>query len=211
LVTCRSALADRKLLDYNQSGVFTKDEERLQMATRKSLAGQKTDRRVGRQWLTIRVSPEVRRELEDAARFSGRSISAEAEQRVEAGLAGERHFTEVLAQAAGVQGSALLELVAYVVRQEGDWLDDATAFAAVRKRIDFLLDAVAPPARPTPPGEPEGDPFASPEFTEVVALLARLFKLNPNAVWYRWGGDLQKRLGGDVTRRIMHWVAERQV
>jgi hypothetical protein len=178
------------------------------MATRKSLAGQKTDRRVGRQWLTIRVSPDVRRALEDAAAFSGRSISSEAEQRVEAGLAGERHFTEVLAQVAGVQGSALLELIGHMMRQQGDWLDDASAFSTMRRRIDLLLDAVAPPA---PPGDAQGDPWASPEVAEVEALLARLFKLNPNAVWFRWAGDLQDRLGVDVTRRIMRWVAGRQI
>jgi hypothetical protein len=200
LVNYAKALASRKLLVYNWSGVFTNDEERIQMATRKSLAGQKTDKRMGRQWLTIRVSPDVRRALEDAAKFSGRAISAEAEQCVEAGLQGERHFTQILVQVAGEQGSAFLEIVAYMMRQQ-DWLDDATAFATMRKRINLVLDAVAPA------GEAQAEESAD---AEVEALLARLFKQNPSALWFRWAVDLKDRFGSDATRRIMRWIAGRQ-
>jgi hypothetical protein len=172
------------------------------MATKKSLAGQKTDRRMGRQWLSIRCSPDTKRALEQATKLSGRSLSAEAELLVEAGLAGERHFEAALAHVAGEQGAGLLELTAYLMKQQGDFLDDAESFATVRRQINCLLDAVAPP------DEPDGDERAD---DEVEALLGKLFRLSPSAPWMRWAIHLmEKRLGRDAARRIMRWVAARR-
>jgi hypothetical protein len=165
--------------------------------TRGSLAGQKT----GRQWLTVRVSPDVRRALEEAAARSGRAISSEAEHALERALRDERSFDDNLVYVFGRQGGALLEVIGFMMRQRGDWLDDPAAFAAMRRRVDLVFDAVAPAGVVPADGSVDAD---------VEALLGRLFRVNPNAVWFRWAIHLHERLGAGAATRIMRWIAGRQ-
>jgi hypothetical protein len=151
--------------------------------------------------MTIRVSPDVRRDLGEAATRSGRAISNEAEHRLEQALRDERSFDDNLAYVFGVQGAGLLEVVGFLMRRRGDWIDDAQAFADMRRRVDLVLDAVAPAGAAQAEAAVDG---------EVEALLGKLFRLSPSAIWFRWSVHLRERLGSGAVTRIMKWLAGRQ-
>jgi hypothetical protein len=168
--------------------------------TRKSHRGQKPGK-AAKQWMSLAVSPLLRTALDEAAAISGRTISAEAAHRLELALQREAQVDLTLAHLFGDQGGALMELLAYMAHGQGDWLSDAQAYANMRRRIDLLLDVVAPPS------ETQADESAD---ADVEALLGKLFRTNPTAAWFRWAVGLQGRLGSDATRRIMRWLAGRQ-
>jgi hypothetical protein len=159
--------------------------------------GQKT----ARHWLSIRISQAMREHLGEAANRTGRSLSAEAETRLERTLQGEGSFQETLDYVAGRQGGALVEILAFLMRRGGDWLDDPDAYADMRRKLEVILDLAAPgEALPTPTPAAEA---------EAIELLEKLFSVNPSALWFRWSLQLQRRLGPQATKRIMQRIIAR--
>jgi len=154
-----------------------------------------------RRGLSLRVSRRVRELLEAASRQSGRSLSQEAELRLEQALQDERSFQDNLDYVFGSQGAALLGLIGFLMRQEGDWLDEPLAYATMRRRIELILDAAAPA------GEARAADSAAD--ADVMRLLRQLFSVSPNAVWFRWHLYLRERLGNDAVGRIARWLAAR--
>jgi hypothetical protein len=151
--------------------------------------------------MSLHVSPQLYQALAEAARLSGKALSAEATFQLERVMEREAQVDRTLDALFGSQAGALMELLAFLARGQGDWLNDAQAYADMRLRITTLLDAVAPP------GAAQGNLSAE---TQVELLLGRLFRSNPDAIWFRWATALHGRLGSDVTRRIMLWLAGRQ-
>jgi hypothetical protein len=173
------------------------------MVTKKELPRRRSfalaDERHG---LSLRVSRRVREQLEAASRMSGRSLSQEAELRLESALQDERSFRDNLDYVFGRQGSAVLQMIGFLMREEGDWLDDASAFEAMRYRIHYILKAVGPPETP---------PVEDPKILRAPRqLLQRLFAQSPDPVWFRWSIELRERLGPAVVARVGKWLAARQ-
>jgi hypothetical protein len=150
--------------------------------------------------MTIRLSEDARRELTASAARKGKAVSAEAAERLEYSLRDEWLFSDTMALVFGSQGAAVLEVVGYLMKLEGDWLESAQSFANMRRRIELILDAVAP--------KPEVTPDSAVE-PELIALLRRLFAGHPSAVWYRWHLRLRDLLGPGPVTRIIHWLAAR--
>jgi hypothetical protein len=151
--------------------------------------------------LSLRVSREARQRLDEAVAASGRSISAEAELRLEMALREERTLGDTLELAFGRQGAAVLEIIGHVMRQEGDWLDEPERFDRVYNKIKTILGAVAPTDY-----FPEEDAAAR---NQVVILLHHLFGPElPGPAWIRQAVRLRERLGPAASQRAMLFTGE---
>jgi hypothetical protein len=148
--------------------------------------------------LAFRVAPEIHQRLEEASRASGRSIAQEAELKIEQALRDERGFRENLTFCFGSHGSAVLEMIGFLMRERGDWIDDPSAFDDVKRQVDTIFAAIKPPGEPTERILDAGH--------TAVAFLGRLFSVNPNAVYFRWHLQLRERLGSAAVKRIMTWL-----
>lgn len=153
--------------------------------------------------LSFRVSHAVQQRLAAESAASGRSIAQEAELRLEQALCDERSFNENLTHVFGDNGSAVLQLIGFLMRQSGDWIDDPTAYARIRRQVDVILDAVKPPGEPAPRILDAG--------VEAVTLLGQLFSVSPNAVFLRWSIELRRLLGPAAPGRIAAWLASVRV
>ena len=159
-----------------------------------------SDAAPARHGMSFRVSQAVRQALVAASEQSGRSISQEAELRLEMALRDERGFRDNLDHVFGPQGAAVLQMIGFLMRQDGDWIEDPMKFALMRRRIGLILDAIQPPEVPS---IVEGELGA---LGDVRQIFHQLFARNPNAVWLRWHLELRERLGDAAVGRIMRWL-----
>lgn len=126
--------------------------------TEKDRKGRMVEKRQGRppkpegekrQQIGVRVSPELKSQLEAVAGANGRSVAQEAEFR----LAESFELDELLG--GGKTKAFLVELAVQIGRAEdvtgNPWRDDATTYWAARKLVEDALDR----ARPTPPNYAE--------------------------------------------------------
>jgi hypothetical protein len=143
---------------------------------------------------TMRITQTMRDKLEVAARQSGRSVSEEAQIRLENN---ERTFRDGLVHVFGRQWAGVLLLSSYLMRQEGDWLDDPRAFMRARNRLGALLSILEPPGTPREPrwGLDEDG------LEVVVPIVTR----KPTAAWLRTHAEIRELLGDSAMHRLWDW------
>jgi hypothetical protein len=159
--------------------------------------------------LSLRVTPETKLSLEVAATTSGRSLSQEAEFRLEQSFRPARFRAEILETAFGPQGAALMLLLGRLMRHspgyrnvsiESDWLDDPDAFAHAETEIQTALSVLRPPGDPLPQTMPHAKNMA--EMTMRDLAEAADDQRYPRT----WAADLREGLGTAVVRRLERWV-----
>jgi TraY domain len=154
---------------------------------------------------TFRLTTRVRRELEKLAKASGRSLSEEAQRRIEIGLLAQHALPSGLDLAFGYQTSALLLLIGDLEgageRLELDWINDPAKFADMRGKVDLLFDTFAPYG---PPAE------MSPETAAAARqLLHRLLAKAPHPLYKDWARERCLRLGDTAVTRAMLRLEDR--
>jgi uncharacterized protein (DUF1778 family) len=168
--------------------------------------------------LSVRVSPELRDQIEKAAQQSGRSLTQETEIRLQASFAADRHLMDALDLAFGRQLAGLLTLLAHVMRQAGrsagfrstntldgaeDWMLNAYASDQAIAAANTVLEAVRPEGDASPPATAAYSQFPGLDFDPVVPYLV--------AVAYPGSGisDNMKRIGAEVREKLGDAVADR--
>ncbi|UYO37483.1 hypothetical protein KQX62_12010 [Rhodopseudomonas palustris] len=124
--------------------------------------------------LNMRTTFEVRQQLENAARNSGRSLTQEAEYRIDRTFQTERLLSDVLSLAYGPRlaglllaiGDAAKDTVVSISLNKLDdvtgmkWVDDPSAYDQVAKAVSEIVEAFRPEGEiPEPgaiPAPPEG-------------------------------------------------------
>ena len=135
--------------------------------------------------LGLRVTPEIKRRLDESAIASGRSQSQEAELRLEQSFREEDLLPSLLAAAYGPQCAALVLMIARAMHQAGtsagfmktftldgsvNWVEEPHAFKMARQAAERILDRATPLGNPVPP--PAFKPL--PEVGEQAAEWAAL-------------------------------------
>jgi hypothetical protein len=109
--------------------------------------------------LGIRASASLKDQLFAAATRNGRSLSAEAEIRLELSFATEAVAADAqrlgLELAYGADGSRLIQLLGRLVAAEprtfgSEWMRNPTAFALIERQIDYALERQRPKGDPEP-------------------------------------------------------------
>jgi TraY domain len=114
--------------------------------------------------LGFRVTPQLKRKLEEASAANGRSQSQEAEMRLEQSFGHQELLPQVLALAYGRQLAALLLMLGEMLRR-GNWLESPYGFDQSVKGVNFLLKALRPPGEIVlPPMAFEKGPPGTPPF-----------------------------------------------
>ena len=142
--------------------------------------------------VTFRITKTMRDALETASRLNGRSISQEAEFRMEHS---ERAFKDALVHAYGRQGAGVIELIGRLMQGEGDWLEDRHAFMRVCNRINAVLYWLRAEDAPRPQNvtyKPEED----------IPGLAPITARKPTAAWLRANTELRELLGDPAMQRL---------
>jgi hypothetical protein len=137
----------------------------MDLPTRKKRGGRPPRRKVqpgDRVPLSLRVSPEIKQNIDHASEVSGRSQSQEVEFRIEHSFTRENLLNDALALRHGPQGAAVLMAVSDALRlvtmfaggaliDEGGewslddcWLDDARCYEAAAKAITLVLRGLHP-------------------------------------------------------------------
>ena len=106
--------------------------------------------------LSIRITPALRTRLVSAAAANGRSITQEAELRLEQTVDQERSLVDALELGFGRQVAAVMLTIGYVIkgmqpdRRPGDigWLSDPEVFREIIDSINLLLQAIDPHPHP---------------------------------------------------------------
>jgi hypothetical protein len=114
--------------------------------------------------LGLKVTPEIKAKLDEAARHSGRTQSQEAELRLTESFRDQEIIERTLALAYGEQLTAIVLTLATVLKEGGptwgffstseaskDWLADPYAFDQAARAIDRILDAMRPEGDPATP------------------------------------------------------------
>jgi hypothetical protein len=157
--------------------------------------------------LGFRVTPEMKRRVEDVANASGRSISQEAELRLERSFEQQRLLPEALELAYGDELAGVLiaiaeamndaRLHARIVTDEDyrTWLEDGFAFDAAVAAAQIVFEAL----RPAGSTKNAASPRTSAEIAQVSAkrLLQRL--LDDDATN---AGEARRLLGPAVVKRL---------
>jgi TraY domain len=156
-------------------------------------------------------SPSIlKAKLEQAAKASGRSLSTEAQFRLEQSFRGETGLYEALQLAFGKQGSEFLLLLGRALRNapffisltpEDDWLSNPSAYAAAACQIELILEVLRPPgdAVPAIPAQAE---------EQAARLLWGLGgSAPPNTPLAAWGQAAREALGPAVAARAAAWSA----
>jgi hypothetical protein len=121
--------------------------------------------------ISVRITPKMRAQLEDISNENGRSMSQEAELRLERSLERQHLLSEVLTLAYGPRIAGLLLLTGYamdvaVVNSRGgqsgeDWADDPAASQSVAETLRLIADLLPMAnARQDQPGKESAAEFA---------------------------------------------------
>jgi hypothetical protein len=115
--------------------------------------------------LGLRVTPEIKDALDNAAQRNSRTQSQEAELRIEATFRSEQQLSQGLELVYGKRIAGLLTLLGHVLRDVGpmacnvatlsaevdpDWLSNPFAIDQAEKAINFIFDAIRPEGDPLP-------------------------------------------------------------
>ena len=120
--------------------------------------------------LSMRITPQIRERLVAGAEINGRSITQEAEFRLEQSFGQQSLFDEVLDLAYGPRVAAFLRLIGRILTDTGphaaykktgkletaiNWISDAFAFDQAEKAVLLALEAFRPNGDKTPPPQPD--------------------------------------------------------
>jgi hypothetical protein len=115
--------------------------------------------------LGLRVTPEIKDALDNAAQRNSRTQSQEAELRIEATFRAEQQLSQGLELVYGRRIAGLLTLLGHVLRDVGpmahsvaalsievdpDWLSSPFAVDQAEKAISLIFDAIRPEGDPLP-------------------------------------------------------------
>jgi hypothetical protein len=163
--------------------------------------------------LGLRVTPELKERLDNAAKETGRSQSQEAELRLERTFREGDLLPELMAATFGAKLAALLMVVGDAMSAVGptvahidtqtpegaeDWLNNPVAFDQAVKAARTVLDAMAPAGQTTP---------RSPKVS-IAEGYARFYlniasgQQSMTGARGRWGNAVQVMLGNDLVDRI---------
>jgi hypothetical protein len=166
--------------------------------------------------LSVRISPELRDQMEKAAQQSERSLTQETELRLQLSFAADRHLMDALALAFGEPLSALLLLIGRVMNTTGrsagfsatntlegaeDWVSNGFAYDQAVEAANAILEAA----------RPEGDAASSAFLSGLdlgvgMAMPYLTAVADPNAGitanLQRIGRETRERLGDEVADRI---------
>jgi len=106
--------------------------------------------------LSIRITPALRARLLSAAAANGRSVTQEAELRLEQSVDQERSLIDALELGFGRQVAGLMLAIGYLIkdvppaRRPGDigWLSNPEVLRAIVESINLLLQAIDPNPHP---------------------------------------------------------------
>jgi predicted transcriptional regulator len=169
--------------------------------------------------LGLRVTPEIKKRLDDAAKDNGRSQSQEAEMRLEHTFTATNAVLDALDLAYGRRLTGLLLAMAHAAQLTGtravfvsqanitggeDWMSDPYAYDQAVKAIEVLLEAYRPAGKvripPPQPGLPEaayarlGEGFAQELLEAVNQTGGRLVREDiAQAIQARAGATERKR------------------
>jgi hypothetical protein len=113
----------------------------------------------------MRITSDLWHRLDHHARASGRSLSAEAEFRLERSFQEQDLLDQVLTLAYGRQTAGLVEALGRTIWetvfaasrpakslvQSEDWLSDPRVFAAVEEAVDIIFECLRPAGDAEPP------------------------------------------------------------
>lgn len=165
--------------------------------------------------LGLKVTPEIKRRLEIAAKSSGRTQSQEAEARIEQSFKQQEQAELFSDLYFGRELSGLLELIGRAMRDAGahaaanaasaglgppNWLDNSYGYAMAAKAASTVIEALRPRAEvrgPKPKSAAEamlGDAIAN------GLLNALAHETSPRDFMEEWAGRVRPRLGSLLTR-----------
>jgi hypothetical protein len=158
----------------------------------------------------FRTPPALKSQLEAAARENGRSLSVEAQTRLEQSFRGEGYLYEALRLAFGGQGAEFLLLLGRAVRSapffagitpEDTWLDDPSAYAAAAAQIGVLVEALRPAG--------DANPSIPAQAKEQAGrwLWALAGSAPPGTPRAAWAQAAREALGPAVAARAAAWSA----
>jgi hypothetical protein len=181
--------------------------------------------------LGLRVTPQIKEQLDGTARQHGRTQSQEAERRIELTFRAEDQFEQGLELIYGRQLGGLLTLLGHVIREAGrsagftssntlegaeGWMSNPYAFDQAVEAANAVLEALRPVGDPSPTADlPKGQPFG-PAGVDLGGLYRNLGVsmagpylaaiVDPEAAisadLHRFGADVAGKLGETVTARI---------
>jgi hypothetical protein len=159
--------------------------------------------RAKRQTAGLRMTTDLRRALEAAARRTGRSLSQEMEALLEMAIGRRQALPTLLDHAYGFHTSVLLLLIGDLSQTgetlELDWLNTPAGFARMRRAIALLLDLLDPALEGL--SKPRGD-------DGVLLLLTRLFATPPHPLYKDWALERRLRLGDSALTRLTERLSE---
>jgi len=172
--------------------------------------------------LTLRVRSETRSALERAAAENARSLSEEAELRLDYSVRAEQGAEQLLDFAYGRPLSGLLLLLARVLREAGSnagfatsyslaganaWMDNPYAYDQGARAVTAILEALRPPGEVTPPKFQGGPALLSKVYEQLgsgfasAALLAVAGEDLTQDLGV-WGERVRQRLSPSTVERI---------
>ena len=172
--------------------------------------------------LSLRVRTETRSALEEAAAQNGRSLSEEAELRLDYTVRAEQGADQLLDFAYGRPLSGLVLLLARVLRESGaaagfstsyslvganTWLDNPYAFDQAMRAAVAVLEALRPPGEKTPPKVQGGPPLLSKVYEQLGAgfasgALSAVVGEELSQDLSIWGERVRQRLSPATVERI---------
>jgi hypothetical protein len=167
--------------------------------------------------LGILASANLKRRLQEAAEVNGRSLSAEAEFRLERSFQEQDLLDQVLTLAFRPQTAGLLRVLAQTigetvimasrpsaaVRPE-DWLSDPAVFASVKAAVARVFDRLRPAGdgvQVSRPG-PHGPFLVGPGVADSVLLDVVGGSADSAADHARQGARIEEKLGPAATQRL---------
>lgn len=165
--------------------------------------------------LSLRVMPMTKRRLDALAGISGRSISQEAELRLEEGFRAEEDVWRPLEAAFGPRQAGLMMIIGSLMQEVSaaeiggvptgsgidarrGWIDQRNAFENVREAVVRFLTSVMP-------REPAGLELDL-EVTEYI-IETYLTVINggkaPNEDFSRWAKQVHRLLGDELAKRLL--------
>jgi hypothetical protein len=180
-----------------------------------------------RSTLSLRITAELFEQLDQAAKAKGRTLSAEAEMRLEFAGRDERRLDEALELIFGRQLAGLLMLLGNVMRDAGqmghvvanrtvtvapDWMADAFAYRQVVRAVTKILMAFCPEGEPVPAHLREPMIMGGVDLNEVHRNLGRVIattyltaiadpELAPTPDLQHIGREVREKLGPAVVGR----------
>ena len=162
--------------------------------------------------LSLRVTPAIREALSNKARDGGRSLTQEAEFRLERSFAQQALLDDVLDLAFGLRVAGFVRLIARVLVDTGpiaafrkkpdlsaalDWLQSPTALKEAKAAVDLVFDAL----------QPEGDAEMPQEYQDLGERMARgalvaIKDRDAGGELGDWAKPVRDRLGEEIVDRI---------